>query len=189
MSSPSSEPAGPFEHAAGPPVPTDVVLARAAAALLQGMLLSAGMVVLLALITGAAVLLAGPRGSDPVVVAGESVTGWAAMIALVATVVCWRGHLDHLRDSREVADAAAVLRRTRRRLAWLPRLVLAGCVVAITAWLLLAPGAFVGALVGSVVALQVALVLRLVRDGLLDPARLTGPPRPPLAERIRRLGG
>lgn len=169
-------------------IPADVVLARAARALLTGILLCVGMVVVLALVTTAAVLLAGPQRTEPVVLAGQSVTSWAAGVALAAAVICWRGHLDHLQHSAGPDDAVASLTATRRLLTWLPRLVLAGCVVALTVWTRVDRGAAVGALVGSIVALQVVFGLGLLRSQVLDPARLGGPPQPPLSERIRRLG-
>ncbi|MPV50448.1 MULTISPECIES: hypothetical protein [unclassified Pseudactinotalea] len=169
-------------------IPADVVLARGARALLQALLLSIGMVVLLALVTLAAIALAGPQRTGPMITAGQIVTAWAAALALVGAIVCGRGHLEVLRDSPDPRGVAAVLAATQRRLAWLPRLVVAGCIVAVTIWVLIDSAGFVGALVASAVAVQVPVVLGFVRRDLLAPARLAGPPQLPLRERIRRAG-
>lgn len=164
------------EHSA---IPTEVIWARGARFHLQALYAAAGIVALITLIAGAAVLMAGHLASDPTMTAGVLALLIGGITAIAACVLAVLGQLRVLRaaatehtGAEALALVEGILAQTRGRFALLPRFALAGCAAVIVAYLIWAPAGFWGAIVGTFVVVQVVLLLIVVRRFLLAQERL-----------------
>lgn len=164
------------EHSA---IPTEVIWARGARFHLQALYACAGVVALLTLIGGAALMLAGPLASDPTMTAGVLALLIGGITAIAGGVLAGHGQMqvfraaaDEVATDEALAVVAGILARTRERFSLLPRFALAGCAALIVAYVIWSPAGSWGAVVGTFVVVQAVLLLIVVRRFLLAGERL-----------------
>jgi len=143
-----------------PPVPQDVLIARAIRALRDAVVGCGAACLGLAVVAAAILALS---GSDTTLVGpAVSVLGGGQLLAITGAVVGALG----LRAVLAGRPPARTLATTSARLRWVQRAVLAWCVVAVAAWTVADPATAVLTLALGVVSAQLAIVLVLVRRRL-----------------------
>lgn len=160
-----------------PDIPADVAWSRGVRFHLHAVFACAGAVVVLSVLGGAAILMAGPLAQDPPITAGILALCVGGLVAIAGAVAAGIGQLRVLQAARAGSAAplqtvAEILAATRGVFNLLPRVAVAGCVALLAAYSIGLPGGIWGAVVGSFVVVQVALVLTLVRRSVLSEERL-----------------